>query len=36
MKRWVHLIIGALCLIGVAACSHLENHERKRIENADG
>jgi len=26
MKRWVNLVIGALCLIGVAACSHIESY----------
>ena len=26
MKRWVNLVIGALCLIGVAACSHIEGY----------
>jgi len=26
MKRWVNLAIGAFCLIGVAACSHLDGY----------
>jgi hypothetical protein len=26
MKRWANLAIGALCLIGVAACSHIEGY----------
>jgi hypothetical protein len=26
MKRWVNLVIGALCLIGVAACGHLDGY----------
>ncbi|MEI7673056.1 MAG: hypothetical protein WCK00_13175, partial [Deltaproteobacteria bacterium] len=26
MKRWVNFVIGALCLIGVAACSHIEGY----------
>ena len=26
MKRWVNLVIGAFCLIGVAACSHLDGY----------
>jgi hypothetical protein len=26
MKRWVHLVIGALCLIVVAACSHVQGY----------
>ncbi len=26
MKRWVRLVIGALCLIGIAACSHVQGY----------
>jgi hypothetical protein len=26
MKRWVNIVIGALCLTGIAACSHIEGY----------
>ena len=26
MKRWSHLVIGAFCLIGIAACSHVQDY----------
>jgi len=26
MKQWMNLVIGAFCLLGVAACGHLDGY----------